>query len=70
MKNTKEGNALFTFPNTPVKCPGAPQKIVYLSEDYWSRVSDILCRTNFVLSVMHNNYALVSYLTEKKEKQH
>ncbi|XP_058798033.1 sulfide:quinone oxidoreductase, mitochondrial [Phymastichus coffea] len=37
IKNTNEGNAIFTFPNTPVKCPGAPQKIAYLSEDYWRR---------------------------------
>ncbi|XP_067874438.1 sulfide:quinone oxidoreductase, mitochondrial isoform X2 [Heterodontus francisci] len=29
-----EGNAIFTFPNTPVKCAGAPQKIMYLSEHY------------------------------------
>ena len=41
IKETKEGNAFFTFPNTPVKCPGAPQKIAYLSEDYWDRVSNI-----------------------------
>ncbi len=28
------GTALFTFPNSPVKCAGAPQKIMYLFEDY------------------------------------
>lgn len=28
------GNAVFTFPNSPVKCPGAPQKICYLTDDY------------------------------------
>jgi len=26
IQNFKEGNALFTFPNTPIKCAGAPQK--------------------------------------------
>jgi sulfide:quinone oxidoreductase len=26
------GEAVFTFPNTPVKCAGAPQKIMYLAE--------------------------------------
>ncbi|KAF5300874.1 hypothetical protein FQR65_LT09036, partial [Abscondita terminalis] len=31
------GNAVFTFPNTPVKCPGAPQKICYITEDYFRR---------------------------------
>uniref|UniRef100_A0A671W9J8 Sulfide:quinone oxidoreductase, mitochondrial n=1 Tax=Sparus aurata TaxID=8175 RepID=A0A671W9J8_SPAAU len=34
LQNFKEGNAVFTFPNTPVKCPGAPQKIMYLSDAY------------------------------------
>lgn len=36
-KNFEEGNAIFTFPNTPIKCPGAPQKICYLFEDYATR---------------------------------
>uniref|UniRef100_A0A915BTK7 Sulfide:quinone oxidoreductase, mitochondrial n=1 Tax=Parascaris univalens TaxID=6257 RepID=A0A915BTK7_PARUN len=29
----KGGHALFTFPNTPIKCAGAPQKIMYISDD-------------------------------------
>lgn len=29
-----EGTALFTFPSTPVKCAGAPQKIMYLADDH------------------------------------
>lgn len=29
----KYGNALFTYPNTPIKCGGAPQKIMYLLEE-------------------------------------
>ncbi|PFV94236.1 pyridine nucleotide-disulfide oxidoreductase, partial [Bacillus thuringiensis] len=31
----KGGNALFTHPNTPIKCGGAPQKIMYLTEEYF-----------------------------------
>ncbi len=31
----KGGNAIFTQPNTPIKCGGAPQKIAYLAEDYF-----------------------------------
>ena len=27
------GNAVFTQPNTPIKCAGAPQKIMYLAEE-------------------------------------
>uniref|UniRef100_A0A4W3K2V1 Sulfide:quinone oxidoreductase, mitochondrial n=1 Tax=Callorhinchus milii TaxID=7868 RepID=A0A4W3K2V1_CALMI len=34
LQDFREGNAIFTFPNTPVKCAGAPQKIMYLTEDY------------------------------------
>jgi len=28
-----EGNAIFTQPNTPIKCAGAPQKIMWLAEE-------------------------------------
>jgi hypothetical protein len=31
------GTAIFTFPSTPIKCPGAAQKIMYLADDWWRR---------------------------------
>ncbi len=34
VKNFKGGTALFTQAATPIKCPGAPQKIMYLMSDY------------------------------------
>ena len=34
LKNFKGGKALFTNPNTPVKCGGAPHKIMWLAADY------------------------------------
>ena len=37
IRNFKGGNALFHMPGTPIKCPGAPQKIMYLAADYWRR---------------------------------
>lgn len=37
MQKTKSGKALFTFPNTPIKCGGAPQKIMYLAEHYFRK---------------------------------
>jgi sulfide:quinone oxidoreductase len=37
IRNFKGGNAIFTHPNTPVKCGGAPQKIMYLAEDSFNR---------------------------------
>ncbi len=33
----KSGSALFTFPPPPIKCAGAPQKIMYLAEDHFRR---------------------------------
>ena len=32
MKQFQGGNAIFTMPNTPIKCAGAPQKIMYLTD--------------------------------------
>lgn len=37
IKNFKGGVALFTQPLSPIKCPGAPQKIMYLAADYFQR---------------------------------
>lgn len=38
LRNFQEGNVIFTYPNTPVKCGGAPQKICYIAEEYLQRV--------------------------------
>jgi sulfide:quinone oxidoreductase len=37
IRNFKGGNAIFTFPATPIKCAGAPQKIMYLADDTFRR---------------------------------
>lgn len=37
LKNFKGGNAIFTNPNTPIKCGGAPQKIMYLASHHIHR---------------------------------
>ena len=37
LREVSSGNALFTFPSTPVKCAGAPQKIMYLADDQFRR---------------------------------
>lgn len=39
LQNIESGNAIFTFPNAPVKCAGAPQKCCYLAEDHFRKVS-------------------------------
>ncbi|SEM63437.1 sulfide:quinone oxidoreductase [Stigmatella aurantiaca] len=37
IRGFRGGTALFTHPATPVKCAGAPQKIMYLAADHWRR---------------------------------
>jgi len=37
LQEFKGGTAIFTQPATPIKCGGAPQKIMYLADDYWRR---------------------------------
>lgn len=37
IQKTHQGKAIFTNPHTPVKCGGAPQKIMYLASDYFRK---------------------------------
>lgn len=37
IQNFKGGTAIFTFPAGAIKCPGAPQKIMYLAEEAFTR---------------------------------
>ncbi len=37
LKNFKGGTALFTQPSTPIKCAGAPQKIMYLADEHFRK---------------------------------
>ncbi|WP_319825542.1 TIGR01244 family sulfur transferase [Thalassovita sp.] len=37
VKGMRKGRALFTQPPMPIKCAGAPQKVMYLSGDHWFR---------------------------------
>jgi sulfide:quinone oxidoreductase len=36
-ENLKSGKAIFTEPAMPIKCAGAPQKILYLWTDEWQK---------------------------------
>jgi sulfide:quinone oxidoreductase len=38
LKDFPGGNAIFTFPSTPIKCAGAPQKIMYLADDWLRKI--------------------------------
>lgn len=37
LQKLKEGNAIFTQPVMPIKCPGAPQKIMWITDDHLRR---------------------------------
>ncbi len=49
IRNLRGGTAIFTQPNTPIKCAGAPQKICYLAEDHF-RKSGIRDKVNVVFA--------------------
>jgi len=49
IQNFKGGTALFTQPTTPIKCGGAPQKIMYLAESHWAKGS-VRAKTNVVFA--------------------
>ncbi|VDM20518.1 unnamed protein product [Hydatigera taeniaeformis] len=44
-RHFNQGTAIFTLPHTPIKCAGAPQKVMYLFEDYLAEVCS--CNTFF-----------------------
>ena len=43
------GTAVFTFPSTPIKCPGAAQKIMYLADEHW-RKSGVRDRSRIIFA--------------------
>ncbi|OPX00424.1 MULTISPECIES: FAD/NAD(P)-binding oxidoreductase [Geobacillus] len=49
IRNFRGGTAIFTQPSTPVKCGGAPQKIMYLADDYF-RQSGVREQTNIIFA--------------------
>jgi sulfide:quinone oxidoreductase len=42
------GNALFTCPPMPIKCPGAPQKIAYLAHDVFQRDPALAAKSHVI----------------------
>lgn len=39
LQRFKGGDAIFTYPDSLIKCPGAPQKIAYLAESYFTKTN-------------------------------
>jgi len=50
LQNFKGGTALFTQPATPIKCGGAPQKIMYLADEYFTK-SGIRDKTDIIFAL-------------------
>jgi sulfide:quinone oxidoreductase len=49
LKHFKGGNAVFTQPATPIRCGGAPQKIMYLAEEFFTK-SGVRSQTNVIFA--------------------
>ncbi|WP_435007943.1 FAD/NAD(P)-binding oxidoreductase [Tundrisphaera lichenicola] len=61
LRNFRGGTAIFTNPGTPVKCGGAPQKIMYLADDYFLR-SGVRDRSRVVFaSALGSIFAVPKY---------
>lgn len=59
LERFQNGNAVFSFPNSPVKCPGAPQKIMYIAEHYLRRVCIATLSINLIcgcLIIINRHY--------------
>lgn len=50
IRTFKGGNAVFTHPSTPIKCGGAPQKIMYLADDHF-RKAGVRQETNITFAI-------------------
>lgn len=60
MQKFKGGEAIFTYPNSPIKCPGAPQKICYLADSYFTKTG-VRSKTN----LSYNTYLPVIFGVKK-----
>jgi len=61
IKNFKGGTAIFTQPPPPIKCGGAPQKIMYLADDYF-RKSGVRNKSKVIFcSAASNIFAVKKY---------
>jgi len=49
IRDFEGGTAIFTHPNTPIKCGGAPQKVMYLADDHFRR-SGARDKTNIIFA--------------------
>lgn len=73
IKNFKGGTAIFTNPTSPIKCGGAPHKIMYLAVDYWKKKGILdICDVHYLsgASVIFGVKEYAATLTEVVKKGH
>jgi sulfide:quinone oxidoreductase len=67
VRNCKGGTALFTMPNTAIKCGGAPQKIMYLADDHFRR-SGVREKTQVIFATAQGSLFAVEKYRKTLEK--
>ncbi len=67
LRNFRGGNAVFTHPSGAIKCGGAPQKIMYLAEDYLRR-SGLRDKANIIFAAAGPNIFAVDKYRVALEK--
>ena len=62
IRSFQGGTALFTHPATPIKCGGAPQKVMYLADDLFQATSGVGVNTRVVFcSALAQLYPVKAY---------
>ena len=64
IRGFKGGTAVFTHPATPIKCGGAPQKVMYLADDIFQATSGVGVNTDVIFcTAMAKLYPVEAYNT-------
>jgi sulfide:quinone oxidoreductase len=62
IRRFRGGTALFTHPATPIKCGGAPQKVMYLADDVFQATSGVGVNTRVIFcSALAHLYPVKAY---------
>jgi sulfide:quinone oxidoreductase len=62
IRGFRGGTALFTHPATPIKCGGAPQKVMYLADDMFQATSGVGVNTQVIFcSALAQLYPVKAY---------
>jgi sulfide:quinone oxidoreductase len=67
LRDFRGGTAVFTMPNTAVKCGGAPQKIMYLADDHFRR-SGVRDKSHLVFASAQGSLFAVEKYRQTLEK--